>query len=133
MSIIAHWTDASDDASNTKWARDVWSATQPYVMPAVFMNHMTADESQDRVRSAYGEEKYAKLTSLKSKYDPTNVFRLTTILPANVESDSPNSREAANHSRLAIRNGECAPERIDNRTASASGDSHPHHPASACI
>lgn len=81
MSIIAHWTDASDDASNTKWARDVWSATQPYVMPAVYMNHMTADEPQDRVRSAYGEEKYAKLTSLKSKYDPTNVFRLNHNIP----------------------------------------------------
>jgi FAD/FMN-containing dehydrogenase len=81
MSIIAHWTDASDDASNTKWARDVWSAAQPYVMPAGYVNHMTADESEDRVRLAYGAEKYAKLTALKSKYDPTNVFQLNHNIP----------------------------------------------------
>ena len=81
MSIIAHWTEAADDASNTTWARDVWGAAQPYVMPAVYMNHMTADESADRVQSAYGAEKYAKLTALKSKYDPTNVFRLNHNIP----------------------------------------------------
>ncbi len=37
MSIVAHWTNASDDASNTRWARDVSTAAQHYVMPAVYM------------------------------------------------------------------------------------------------
>jgi FAD/FMN-containing dehydrogenase len=45
------------------------------------VNHMTADESEDRVRLAYGAEKYAKLTALKSKYDPTNVFQLNHNIP----------------------------------------------------
>ena len=46
MSIISHWQETADDAANIRWARDVWSAAQPYVMPAVYTNHMTADETE---------------------------------------------------------------------------------------
>jgi FAD/FMN-containing dehydrogenase len=82
MSIIAHWTDPGQDAACIQWARDVWTAAQPWVMPAVYTNHMTADESADRVRAAYGPEKYQKLAALKAKYDPDNFFRLNhNILP----------------------------------------------------
>jgi hypothetical protein len=34
------------------------------------------DEGQERVRQAYGAEKYDRLTALKLKYDPDNFFRL---------------------------------------------------------
>jgi FAD/FMN-containing dehydrogenase len=82
MSIIAHWTNPAEDAACIQWARDVWTAAQPWVMPAVYTNHMTADESADRVRAAYGPEKYQKLAALKAKYDPDNFFRLNhNILP----------------------------------------------------
>jgi hypothetical protein len=76
LSIIAHWTDADADNANIRWARDVWSAAQPFVSPAVYANHMTAEESSDRVQAAYGVEKYKKLAMLKAKYDPNNFFRL---------------------------------------------------------
>jgi FAD/FMN-containing dehydrogenase len=75
MSIIAHWTDAAADAANIGWAREVWTAAQPFVSPAVYSNHMTADETPDRVRAAYGTEKYLQLAGLKTKYDPSNFFR----------------------------------------------------------
>lgn len=82
MSIIANWTEAAQDATNIEWARGVWDAAQPYVMSAVYTNHMTADESADRVRAAYGETKYNRLATLKSKYDPDNFFRLNhNIVP----------------------------------------------------
>jgi FAD/FMN-containing dehydrogenase len=74
MSIIANWTEPSQDAANIEWARNVWSAAQPYVMPAVYTNHMTAEESTDRVRASYGADKYNRLAALKNKYDPDNFF-----------------------------------------------------------
>jgi len=76
MSIIANWTEAAQDAANIEWARGVWNAAQPYVMSAVYTNHLTADESADRVRVAYGADKYKRLATLKNKYDPDNFFRL---------------------------------------------------------
>lgn len=82
MSIIAHWTDPQRDQANVRWARDVWTAAQPFVSDAVYSNHMTADEPQKRIESAYGAEKYKKLAQLKKTYDPKNFFKLNhNIVP----------------------------------------------------
>lgn len=76
MSIIAHWTEGTVDSENIRWAREVWTAAQPYVSASVYSNHMTADEAFDRVRDSYGAGKYEKLAALKAKYDPDNFFHL---------------------------------------------------------
>jgi hypothetical protein len=76
LSIIAHWTHPGGDAANTQWAREVWIGAQPFVSAAVYANHLTADETPNRVRAAYGADKYDKLVTLKAKYDPDNFFRL---------------------------------------------------------
>ena len=42
------------------------------------MNYLgqEADEGAERVKSAYGPEKYERLVALKDNYDPANLFRL---------------------------------------------------------
>jgi hypothetical protein len=35
-----------------------------------------ADEGPERIKAAYGPEKYACLVVLKNRYDPSNLFRL---------------------------------------------------------
>ena len=81
MSIIAQWTDKGADDANITWARQLWTAVQPLVSSAVYANHMTSDESVDRIRAAYGDEKYKRLSQLKAKYDPLNLFRQNHNIP----------------------------------------------------
>jgi FAD/FMN-containing dehydrogenase len=43
---------------------------------------MMADEGEGRIKAAYGTN-YARLAALKSKYDPSNLFRVNqNIHPA---------------------------------------------------
>ena len=57
-----------------RWARDYWSALAPH-HTSVYVNFLM-EEGEDRVRQAYGADKYDRLKTLKRKYDPTNFFRL---------------------------------------------------------
>jgi hypothetical protein len=64
--------DGFDD--QRQWARDYWSALAPY-HTSVYVNFLM-EEGEDRVRQAYGAQKYDRLKQLKRTYDPTNFFRL---------------------------------------------------------
>ena len=61
------------------WSRRFWSALEPY-HTTVYVNFLM-DEGQERVREAYGAEKYDRLKALKRRYDPDNVFRLNQNIP----------------------------------------------------
>jgi FAD/FMN-containing dehydrogenase len=57
-----------------EWARNYWTALEPY-HTSVYVNFLM-EEGEERVRQAYGTAKYDRLKSLKRKYDPTNLFRM---------------------------------------------------------
>jgi hypothetical protein len=61
-----------------QWAREFWGAMQPSSTGTVYVNYLgrEADEGPDRIKAAYGPEKYARLVALKNRYDPSNLFRL---------------------------------------------------------
>jgi hypothetical protein len=78
---ISIWDHPDDDASNIRWARDLWSALRPFSTGGVYANNL-GDEGEDRVKAAFGEN-YARLVALKAKYDPTNFFSMNqNIRPA---------------------------------------------------
>jgi FAD/FMN-containing dehydrogenase len=78
---ISIWDHPADDEAHIRWARDLWDAMTPFATGGVYANNL-GDEGTDRVQAAYGEN-YPRLAALKSKYDPTNFFRLNqNIRPA---------------------------------------------------
>jgi FAD/FMN-containing dehydrogenase len=62
-----------------RWAREFWSALEPFHI-GVYVNFLM-DEGQERVREAYGAEKLKRLQSLKREYDPENLFHLNQNIP----------------------------------------------------
>jgi FAD/FMN-containing dehydrogenase len=57
------------------WTRRFSEAMRPLSTGGVYVNFL-GNEGEDRVRAAYGEDKYARLVALKTAYDPINFFRL---------------------------------------------------------
>jgi hypothetical protein len=71
---ISIWQNPTEDERNIGWARELWTAMRPFSTGGVYVNNL-GDEGEDRVRAAYGGN-YDRLVELKTKYDPTNLFRL---------------------------------------------------------
>ena len=72
------WQEAIDDDTNRTWVRDLASALEPFGTGGVYVN-FTAEPGQ--VRAAYGDQTTARLRALKTRYDPTNLFRLNQNVP----------------------------------------------------
>jgi FAD/FMN-containing dehydrogenase len=73
-------TEASEGFDEEReWVRNFWSALEPW-HTTVYVN-VLGDEGEDRIRAAYGADKYDRLKTLKQKYDPDNFFRLNQNIP----------------------------------------------------
>ena len=74
--IVGMWAETAEDERTIGWVRRLWEALRPFSSCGVYANYLMDDEGEDRVRAAYGAEKYERLVALKDKYDPTNLFNL---------------------------------------------------------
>lgn len=74
FNITAITETAEGFAEEREWVRSFWSALEPY-HTGVYVNFLM-EEGEERIRQAYGAKKYARLKSLKRRYDPDNLFRL---------------------------------------------------------
>jgi hypothetical protein len=72
--VLSGWTDPADTQRNIGWTRELFAAWEPHLARAAYVNDL-GDEGEDRARSAYGGN-YARLVALKTKYDPTSLFRM---------------------------------------------------------
>ena len=72
--ISAASPDPAQLPAGIEWTRAYWNALHPHSVGSSYVNFLM-DEGEDPVRATYGEN-YARLVTLKNKYDPTNLFRL---------------------------------------------------------
>jgi hypothetical protein len=64
-------TEAELYERDRTWMREWSDALTPHSTGGVYVNFISEDSS-DRARAAYGEEKYTRLAALKAVYDPQN-------------------------------------------------------------
>jgi FAD/FMN-containing dehydrogenase len=74
MNVHTRWQEARDDARCIRWAREFYDATRPYASSTAYVNFLS-EEDGERLSSTYGGN-YGRLSKIKAKYDPKNVFRV---------------------------------------------------------
>lgn len=80
---LAMWMDPAEDERNTAWARGFHEAMRPFCVEGAPPNFIAADEGNARLRASYGDDTYERLSSLKQRWDPGNMFRLNqNIVPS---------------------------------------------------
>lgn len=72
------WQDPSREEAVLTWVSGLWEAVRGYTEGA-YVNGL-ADEGAERVREAYGSQ-FERLSRLKSRYDPRNLFRSNQNIP----------------------------------------------------
>ena len=73
LNIAASWEDASEDEAQIGWAREAWSDMRRFSTGGTYVNFLTEEEGDDRIRDAFGGN-YDKLIDVKTKWDPDNFF-----------------------------------------------------------
>jgi FAD/FMN-containing dehydrogenase len=72
---LSMWPDPADDDRNIAYTRAIAGAMKQWATGRAYLNFL-GDEGEDRVRAAFGPEKYDRLVEIKDRWDPDNLFRL---------------------------------------------------------
>jgi FAD/FMN-containing dehydrogenase len=89
---ISIWQDPADDTRLIAANRAFADAMRPFGTGAAYLNFTP---EADRVREAYGDEKYERLAALKDKYDADNVFRMNQNIRPTTQAGPEVSRSTA--------------------------------------
>ena len=82
ISAMGSWLDPALDDDYIAWTRETAAALEPWSHTGGgYVNYMQADEPIERVRAAFGDERFGRLQALKSKYDPENLLRRNQNIP----------------------------------------------------
>ena len=82
FNLTASWEKPTEDSANVDWARAAWRDLKRFSTGGTYINFLTEEEAGERIRSAYGGN-FPRLTQIKAKWDPQNLFRMNkNITPA---------------------------------------------------
>ena len=75
--VNGNWRNPAETPRHVAWVRDAWSRFAAHANGTVYLNY-EGEENEDpdaQVRAAFGPS-YERLVEVKTKYDPTNLFRM---------------------------------------------------------
>jgi hypothetical protein len=82
---LAMWMDPGAAERERTWAREFMDTMRPWAVDKAPPNFISPDDAATRLRTSYGDEKFARLVELKDKYDPENVFALNQNIPPSLK------------------------------------------------
>ena len=77
--IVGFSPDPADAQRIKSWAVEYWEAVHPHSAGGAYVNFMM-EEGGSRIKATY-RDNYARLASIKKKYDPTNFFHVNQNIP----------------------------------------------------
>lgn len=78
---LGMWENPDDDNRGRQWVKNLKNDLKPWSSGAVYLNFI-GEEGKDRVVAGFGRENYLKLSKIKAKYDPNNIFHVNhNIIP----------------------------------------------------
>ena len=75
MVIAAIDPNPAKAAALKNWAKGYWEGVHPHNLGGGYVNFMSDDEGEDRVKASYGAN-FNRLVAVKRKFDPNNLFRV---------------------------------------------------------
>ncbi len=81
--IVGVDPDPANNDQLINWAREYWDAVHPYSAGGAYINFIM-EEGEDRIKATY-RDNYERLAKIKSKYDPTNFFRVNQNIKPQTE------------------------------------------------
>jgi FAD/FMN-containing dehydrogenase len=87
VNVAAFYDGPEDRVVREAWVDDL-SAELHQGDDGAYVNFLS-DESEARIRQAYPGPTWDRLTAIKARYDPTNLFRLNQNIPPLNEGPGP--------------------------------------------
>ena len=80
INYACHWIEESEDQLHRDWTKAAMAEIDEHTISGGYVNFL-AESGLDAVRQAYGADRFERLTALKTRMDPTNVFRHNQNIP----------------------------------------------------
>ena len=84
FNVTASWDKPEDDKANIQWARSAWQDMRSFSTGGTYVNFLTEEEGDERIRAAYGKN-YERLVEVKTKWDPENLFQINKNIATRVK------------------------------------------------
>jgi FAD/FMN-containing dehydrogenase len=82
LNITSAWEQADEDRLHIEWTRQAWDEMKAFSTGGNYVNFQTEDEGSERIEAALGKG-LQRLSQIKAKWDPQNIFRTNrNIKPA---------------------------------------------------